>query len=117
MYVILEKKFLLIFITLLSQVRLVDVGPYMPVLTHFVLFFFSFYFLFCSFTLLCIVLYCVVLPEWRINSIIIIIIIIHIVTIIIIIVWLVRCWTLSFLRACSRLRDSAMDDRPLPDQC
>jgi len=33
-----------------------------------------------------------------------------IITIIIIIVWLVRCWTLPFLRACSRLDDSALDD-------
>ena len=31
--------------------------------------------------------------------------------------WLVRCWTLPFLRACSRLDDSALDDRRLPDQC
>jgi len=37
--------------------------------------------------------------------------------IIVIIVWLVRCWTLPFLRACSRLDDSALDDRQLPDQC
>ena len=36
---------------------------------------------------------------------------------IIIIVWLVRCRTLPFLRACSRLDDSALDDRRLPDQC
>ena len=34
-----------------------------------------------------------------------------------IIVWLVRCWTLPFLRAFSRLDDSALDDRRLPDQC
>jgi len=36
---------------------------------------------------------------------------------IVIIVWLVRCWTLPFLRACYRLDDSALDDRRLPDQC
>jgi len=35
----------------------------------------------------------------------------------IIIVWLVWCWTLLFLRACSRLDDSTLDDRRLPDQC
>jgi len=34
-----------------------------------------------------------------------------------IIMWLVRCWTLPFLRACSRLDDSALDDRRLSDQC
>ena len=39
---------------------------YMHVLTHF----FSLFLLFCFFALLCIVLYCVVLPEWRINFII-----------------------------------------------
>jgi len=37
--------------------------------------------------------------------------------VIIIIVWLVRCWTLPFLRASSRLDDAALDDRQLPDQC
>ena len=39
-----------------------------------------------------------------------------IIIIIIIIVWLVRCWTLPFLPACSRLVGSALDDRRLPDQ-
>ena len=48
--------------------------------------------------------------------IIIIIVIIIIIIIIIIIVWLVQRWTLPFLRACSRLGDSALDDRRLPDQ-
>jgi len=41
--------------------------------------------------------------------------IIIIIIIIIIIEWLVRYWTLPFLRACSRLDDSALDDRRLPD--
>jgi len=36
--------------------------------------------------------------------------------VIIIIVWLGRCWTLPFLRSCSRLDDSALNDRRLPDQ-
>jgi len=40
-----------------------------------------------------------------------------IIIIIIIIEWLVRCWTLPSLRACSWLDDSALDDRRLPDQC
>jgi len=47
----------------------------------------------------------------------IVIIIINIIRIIIIIAWLVRWWTLPFLRACSGLDDSALDDRRLPDQC
>jgi len=38
------------------------------------------------------------------------------VIVVVIIVWLVRCWTLPFLRACSRL-DSLLDDRWMPDQC
>jgi len=37
--------------------------------------------------------------------------------IIIIIVRFVQCWMLPFLRACSRLDDSMLDDRQLPDQC
>jgi len=37
--------------------------------------------------------------------------------IIFIVVWLVRCWTLPFLRACCRLDDSVFSDRRLPDQC
>ena len=40
-----------------------------------------------------------------------------IIVIIIIAVWLVQCRALPFLRACSRLDDSALDDRRLPDQC
>jgi len=40
----------------------------------------------------------------------------HVDIIVIIIVWLVQCWTLPFLRWCSRLDDSALDDRRLPDQ-
>jgi len=41
----------------------------------------------------------------------------NLIFIIIIIVWLDRCWTLTFLRACFRLDDSALDNRRLPDQC
>ena len=37
--------------------------------------------------------------------------------IIVIIVWFVLCWTLPFIWACSRLDDSALDDRRLSDQC
>jgi len=37
--------------------------------------------------------------------------------VIIIIMWLVRCWTLPFLRVFSRLDDPALDDWQLPDQC
>jgi len=37
--------------------------------------------------------------------------------IIVIIMWLVRCWTLPFIWACSRLDDSALDDRRLSNQC
>jgi len=36
---------------------------------------------------------------------------------IIIIMWLVWWWTLPFLRVCSRLVDSGLDDRQLPDKC
>jgi len=41
------------------------------------------------------------------GSYIIIIIIIHII--------IIRCWTLPFLRQCSRLIDSALDDNRLSD--
>jgi len=34
-----------------------------------------------------------------------------------IIVWPVWCWTLPFVPAFSRLDDSVLDDRRLPDQC
>jgi len=37
----------------------------------------------------------------------------YIIIIIIIIVWLVRCWMLPFLRACSWLVDSALNDSRL----
>ena len=40
-----------------------------------------------------------------------------VVAFIIMIVWLVHCWMLPFLRACSRLDDSVLDDRRLQDQC
>jgi len=60
-----REKFLLIFITL-SHVRLVYVYACFNSLFSF----FSLFLLFCFFTLRCIVLYCVVLPEWRINYII-----------------------------------------------
>jgi len=50
-----QSKFYNVFIWLIYM--------YMHVLTHF----FSLFLLFCFFALLCIVLYCVVLREWRIN--------------------------------------------------
>ena len=52
----------LVFMTMLSQTSLVDFDLYAS--------FNSFFLLICFFTLLCIALYCIVLPEWRINLII-----------------------------------------------